>query len=212
MSPAPSPATLARVRTALEKVYRVFDRPVPKAIEGCPCCIRKRNTDALLRTPLRELSGTTLWPYVSGAFLTVGGEADFRYLLPRILEVSIHDPGNMLDPEVVLGKLSLARWRSWPSAEQEAVEAFIDAWFDHALATDLSAAHQGEIGSTDAEAVLCGAALSGMPLANWLRRLGEPAAAPVLEDLRQRFLHRLSPFWEDTPSGLEEVASFLQQH
>lgn len=212
MSPAPSPATLTHLRNALDRVYRAFDRPVPKAIEGCPCCIRKRNTDALLRTPLRELSGTTLWPYVSGAFLTVGAADDFRYFLPRILDVSIHDPGNMLDPEVVLGKLDLARWRSWPSAEQEAVEAFIDAWFDHALATDFSGAQQGDVASTDAEAVLCGAALAGMPLGSWLRRLAEPGAAPVLEDLRQRFPHRLSPFWEDIPSGLEEVVSFLQEH
>jgi hypothetical protein len=210
MSPASTPATLARVRTALEKVYRAFDGSVPKAIEGCPCCIRRRNTDALLGTPLRELSGTTLWPYASGAFLTVGAVDDFRYLLPRILDVSIHDPGNMLDPEVVLGKLDLARWRSWPSAEQEAIETFIDVWFDHALATDLSGAQQGEVASTDAEAVLCGAALAGMPLGSWLRRLAEPASAPVLDDLRQRHPHRFSPYWEDTPEGLEEVARFLQ--
>jgi hypothetical protein len=200
------------LRNALERVYRAFDRPVPKAIEGCPCCIRKRTIDVLLGTPLRELSATTLWPYVSGAFLTVGGEGDFRYLLPRILDVSIHDPGNALDPEVVLGKLDLARWRSWPSSEQEAVEAFIDAWFDHALASDLSGTQQGEVASTDTEAVLCGAALAGIALGSWLRRLAEPAAAPVLEDLRQRFPHRLSPFWEDIPSGLEEVVSFLQEH
>lgn len=102
MSPAPSPATLTQLRNALERVYRAFDQPVPKAIEGCPCCIRR---------------GRVVWR-------RAGRNA--------------------------LGKL--------------------------------------------------------------LPRLAEPTSAPVLEELRRRHPRSLSPYWEDTPSGLEEMASFLKQH
>ncbi|MBH0014548.1 hypothetical protein I6F66_21105, partial [Pseudoalteromonas sp. NZS100_1] len=99
-----------RASEALDAVYRTFEMPAPSTIEGCPCCIDTRGTDVLLATPLREISGMALWRYVSGAFLTVGDEQDFRYLLPRILDVSVSDPANANNPEIVLGKLSLAGW------------------------------------------------------------------------------------------------------
>ncbi|MGR6327493.1 hypothetical protein ACU5AX_00340 [Sphingomonas sp. XXL09] len=94
-----------RVRQAVEALYRTFDLPPPAVIEGCPCCISTRGTDVLLTTPLRQITRQQLWGYVSGAFLTVGDEPDFRYLLPCIHDVSASDPGNANDPEIVLGKL-----------------------------------------------------------------------------------------------------------
>ena len=184
----------------------------PSAIEGCPCCIDTRGTDALLITPLRQISGQALWRYVSGAFLTVGGQRDFRYLLPRILDVSVSDPGNSNDPEIVLGKLSLAKWRSWAADEQLVIEAFINAWFEQALATDLAEADEGWIG-WDAEGVLCGAARAGLPMERWLSRLSETDAAPVLADIQERFPSkpRGSGFWEDAPGAFHEVRAFLDQ-
>lgn len=63
--------------------------------------------------PLRRISGQAFWRHVSGAFLTVGDKKDLRYLLPRILDVSVSDPGTANNPEIVLGKFPLAAWRSW---------------------------------------------------------------------------------------------------
>ena len=177
-------------------------------IEGCPCCIATRGIDVLLTTPLRELTGQELWRYVSGAFLTVGGEPDFRYLLPRILDISVSDPGNANDPEIVLGKLRLAKWRSWSLAEQETIEAFEDAWFELALARDLAAADDGW-GDTETESVLCGAARAGLPITSWLLRLHDPVAAPVLADLKKRFPSHLSGFWEQAPEGFREMSTIL---
>lgn len=57
-----------RVREALEAVYRTFDLLSPQAIEGCPCCISTRGTDVLLTTPLRQLSGQSLWHDVTHVF------------------------------------------------------------------------------------------------------------------------------------------------
>ena len=207
--PRSTPAN-ARVREALEAVYRAFALPTPDAIEGCPCCISTRGVDVLLTTPLRELTGQELWRYVSGAFLTVGGERDFRYLLPRILDLSVSDPEDAIDPEIVLGKLSLANWRSWPAKEQEAVEEVLDAWFEQALAQDVAEVGDGWIG-TEAESVLCGAARAGLPLEGWLVRLHDPVAAPVLADLKERFPGRLSAFWEDAPEGFRKLSTILFQ-
>jgi hypothetical protein len=137
------------------------------------------------------------------------GEADFRYLLPRILDVSINSPTQANDPEIVLGKLALAKWRSWSEAEQRAVEEFIDAWFEWALARDLGW-DDGWVG-WEAESVLCGAARAGLPLEPWLVRLNDPAAAPVLADLKQRFPSQLSGFWKDAPAGFRELSTILAQ-
>lgn len=200
----------SQLEQALEAVYREFARPAPDVIEGCPCCISTRGVDVLLTTPLRELTGQQLWRYASGAFLTVGGEEDFQYLLPRILDVSISDPGNANDPEIVIGKLPLANWRVWSASKQRSLEELLDAWFDWALVRDAAEADEGWIG-TEAESVLCGAARAGLPLGGWLVRLNEPYAAPVLIDLKKRFPDELSAFWEDAPEGFAELSTILTQ-
>ena len=203
-------SAVARVDQALAAAYRAFAAPAPAAIKGCPCCVAKRGVDVLLTTPLRELTGKQLWGYVSGVFLTVGDERDFRYLLPRVLHVSAVDPANANDPEIVLGKLRLANWRSWSASEQGPIEEFVDAWFELALAQDLAEADEGWIG-TRSESVLCGAARAGLPLAHLLLRLRDPWAGPVLADLEERFPDQLSPFWEDAPEGFQELATILSQ-
>jgi hypothetical protein len=200
----------SRVRQAQEAVYIAFEMPAPAVIEGCPCCIATRGTDVLLTTPLRQISGEALWRYVSGAYLTIGDDYDFRYLLPRILEVSVSDPGNANNPEIVLGKLSRAGWRSWSHDQQSAVEALVIAWFELALASDIASAEEGWI-RDDAESVLCGAAIAGMSLNPFLVRLCEPDAAPVLADLRKRFPREMSGFWDAAPAGLQELRAVLAE-
>ncbi len=199
-----------RVRQAVEVLYRTFEAPSPPAIIGCPCCISTRGTDVLLTTPLRQITGQALWRYVSGVFLTIGDKADFRYLLPRILDVSVSDPGNANNPEIVLGKLTLADWRSWALNEQRAIESFVDVWFEQALERDLAEVDEGYIGM-DAESVLCGAARAAMPLRVWLLRLSAPDAAPLLAKMQRRFPSDMSPFWEFAPEGLEEMSTILSQ-
>lgn len=208
MTSALSIAADARVREAIEAVYRIFASPTPSIIEGCPCCLSTRGVDVLLTTPLRELTGQQLWRYVSGAFLTVGSELDFRYLLPRILDISVYDRASAIDPEIVLGKLPLASWRSWSGAEQGAVEDFVDAWFEYALASDSAEADFGWV-DMQAESVLCGAARAGLPVKRWLLRLQDPVAAPVFADLKERFPRHLSPFWKDSPDGFRELSTVL---
>jgi hypothetical protein len=207
--PAPS-SNDARLRATLEAVYREFSTPSPPRIEECPCCTGTRGVDVLLATPLRELTGQELWRYVSGAFYTVGGEYDFRYLLPRILDIAVNDPGNANDPEIVLGKLRLAKWELWPTHQRRAIEEFVDAWFERALALDIAEFDEGWF-SSEAESVLCGAARADLPLSRWLSRLRESPAAPVLADLKARFPDRLSGFWKDAPTGFAELSTFIAQ-
>ena len=208
MTNPPSLPIDTRMRDALETVYRVFAAPVPLAIEGCPCCLATRGVDVLLTTPLRALSGMTLWRYVSGVFYTVGSERDFRYFLPRVLDLAINEPGESNNVEIVLGKLKLAHWQSWSTDERAAIETLVDAWLDRALENDRIEAADGWIG-WEAESVLCGAARAGLPLTHLLTRLQEPDAAIVLADLKERSPDQLSPFWEEVPAGLDALSAIL---
>ncbi|MBA3525719.1 MAG: hypothetical protein M3438_09435 [Pseudomonadota bacterium] len=210
MTVSPLRRAEARAHQAIEVVYQAFVGPVPASIEGCPCCIDTRGVDVLISTPLRQISGDALWQYVSGVFYTVGSGCDFRYLLPRILEVDIHEPGNSNDPEIVLTKLGLANWLSWTECESRAIEGVVDAWFELALARDVAEADGDWIGH-EAESVLCGASRAGFSLQRWLIRLHQPDAAPVLTDLKERYPDELSAFWEEVPEGFKEFATILSQ-
>ena len=107
-------------------------------------------------------------------------------------------------------KLLLAQWRSWSADKQLAIEAFIDAWFELVLVSDLAEADEGWI-SWDAERVFCGAARAGLPLECWLSRLTEPDATPVLVEMQRRFRSKPLGFWEDAPGAFYEVKAFLNQ-
>ncbi len=198
----------ARLDEALEAVYREFDAPTPAMIEGCPCCIETRGVDVLLNTPLREITGQQIWRYVSGVFLTIGSETDFRYFLPRILELSAYDPGSANDAEIVIGKLGLANWKGWRQSERFATERFLDAWFAWTAADELAHADDGPIG-WQTESLLCGAARAGVSLERWSPTLRSKYAEPLLVGLRERFASGLSSFWDDAPKGRAELASIL---
>ncbi|MEG3143358.1 hypothetical protein U1839_01710 [Sphingomonas sp. RT2P30] len=204
----PRSPTEVRRREAGEELYRQFAAPTPSVIEGCPCCIEKRDVDVLLSTPLRALSGQALWPYVSSVFLTAGSTHDFRYFLPRIFEIALVDPENSNDAEIVLDRLERAAWQQWPQGERDAITAFVDVWLDQAISEDVSALIEDSFG-WEAEGVLCGIARAGLPIGPWLARLREPVAAPILADLKARYPHELSAFWDDAPAGLAELSAFL---
>jgi hypothetical protein len=103
-------------------VYELFSRYArPRDFPACQCCVSKDEKHVLLSKTLRELSADDLSNYAADVFLTVGSEADFKYFLPRILELSVEKEFLWPDPEVVLGKLKLANWSSWPEKEQAAV-------------------------------------------------------------------------------------------
>src|SRR3990167_5756503 len=210
MSPPLPTASHARLAMTIEDLYRVFSAETPSAIEGCPCCINTRNVDVLLATPLRELRGDQLWRYISGAYLTLGGDRDFRYLMPRIFELAALSSSEIPDTEIVLSKLARAQWDNWLEDERDAVRRFIDAWFAVASEQDLLHVRDGWIGNRT-ESLLCGLAYARLPIAQWLNRLTEPTTAPLLDDLLQRHPQNLSAFWRDVPDGFAQLSAFLAE-
>ncbi|WP_170170342.1 hypothetical protein [Hymenobacter perfusus] len=80
--------------------------------------------------PLADLTKAQLQRYAFKAMTTWGDAADFRYFLPRLLELSLR-PDADIEKETLFGKMELANWTSWPAAEQAAVRDMLVAWWAH---------------------------------------------------------------------------------
>lgn len=100
----------------------VFGRyPRPATVEGCPCCVSARDSEALLAG-----EPAALRRYAGKAISTWGGVDEFRHFLPRLLDAVA---AGEVDLDTVTGKLGYAGWARWPADERAAVRArLVDLW------------------------------------------------------------------------------------
>lgn len=86
---------------------------------------------ALKPVPMSKLETEDIGTYAGSALYTVGDELDYRYFLPRILDLaSAGLPGYLgLQPWCIAQKLNYAHWDTWPRQEQEAILLFFSAAF-----------------------------------------------------------------------------------
>ena len=119
---------------AIEDLYAAFSKyPLPDDTCPCPCC-HSTDVNALLHAaPLRQLQWQHLAGYSTEALMVWGDSDCFKHFLPRIFELVLTDGRNSPDPERVFGILSYGEWRTWPPAEQHAVEVFLRAVWDSVL-------------------------------------------------------------------------------
>jgi hypothetical protein len=123
-----------QLREAIDNLYSVFGQyGRPDRFDACICCMDDLEKTIMLSTPLTDLTADNLRSYTSSLFHTVGGIEDFRYFLPRILEIYTTSDFLYPDVEIVLKKLALADWLNWPQADQAAVVAVIDAKFNELI-------------------------------------------------------------------------------
>jgi hypothetical protein len=169
---------------AIEVLYGTFARvPRPRTIDYCPCCFSRDEERALLApVPLRHLPSVALQPYAADVMLTVGAVADFRYFLPRLLEIACDDGFGWPDMEPLFSRLRIARWSAWQDEERIAVQVFLRAAWDSVRVGDLEESYH-------AETVLC--AVGNVEedlapyLATWSSTLARPTAAAQLRHLLQ---------------------------
>jgi hypothetical protein len=194
-----------QLQNAIEEVYAEFRGPKPRAIEGCPCCKDPKKVCHLLSKDLRQLTSHDLSNYAASLFLTMGDEGDFDYFLPRLLDIATAEDW-WPSPPILLEKLKLAHWQSWPERRRAVVKRVIDVWYAECLDGD----HEG----TDIDELLCGIARAGLPLDEYLDVLSKRP-----EDLHAFFdIHaptyirrgRLSTHvWKDNPVGELAVLDFF---
>lgn len=121
---------MSPLQRALDRCYEVFAfYPRPRVLDASPL----RDGDLLqplVSLPLRQLNDQQIGRYAGYALTTVGGLDDYRYFLPRILDLATQTqdwPG--LDPSLIGEKLKRASWLNWPADEQAAIRhVFEEAW------------------------------------------------------------------------------------
>jgi hypothetical protein len=115
-------------------LYRVF-KPyrLGDDFSGCDHCVSESDSQRLASISLGELTVTDVNRYAFKAMTTWGTERHFKHFLPRLLELAVDDYMSYDFPEVLLGKLAYANWRSWPKAERNAIAQFLETFWVHQL-------------------------------------------------------------------------------
>jgi hypothetical protein len=200
----------ARTEAALEAVYSAFTQNgAPQRIVVCPCCVSADELKVMTRTRLRDLTWEQLERYLSAVFLTSGGQQDFRYFLPRLLDLTAHVEWDfMANWEILLGKLSLGEWQTWPPRERAALMEFLPASFEDLVA-------DGETSGDEIDGFLCGLARGGVDLTPYLDRLSQPDADAAFfalsdENAASMMKGKLSnSFWKDHRAAGEPIRLWL---
>lgn len=118
---------LTQAHASLAVVFAKY--PMRGTVDGCPCCVSAADH--------AELRSGNLRRYAFKAMTTWGDEADFKHFLPALLLAltpnSDYYPGTVhegaCDLHCFAGKLAYAQWRTWPAAEQQAVQDCLRAWW-----------------------------------------------------------------------------------
>lgn len=196
--------------TALEKaiagLYEAFaSEPKPPTIEGCACCIDEKDVKLLLSKPLRSLTPDDLSNYAQRVLLTVGSEADFKYFLPRILEILAIEDGWWPDPEVIGTAITNSHWTKFSAIQQNAIRQFF-----REVLTDLIKANDGH----GIDQWICAIARSKEDLKPYLCLVGQnPPALIAFFEQNSESLHegRLeNAFWSDEPQNQKILLDWFQ--
>jgi hypothetical protein len=112
---------------AIAQLYTTFAcYPARRTMWACSCCVKHEEIVALTTRPLRSLSGDDLGRYTFKAMTTWGDSEDFRYFLPRLLELCMLDPEtHFVDRETICRKLKYGHWEKWPQEERQAIIAYL---------------------------------------------------------------------------------------
>lgn len=122
---------------AVENLYVAFAGvPKPTGIDACPCCLDEDEIRVVLQAPLRDLSADELQSYAASVLYTVGSWDDFRYFLPRLLELASQGALIWPDAELMVKRVSygLAQGNTLGDAEQAALDSFLCEWWHGTLA------------------------------------------------------------------------------
>jgi hypothetical protein len=115
---------------AIASSYEAFERYGLRRRfeERCsPLGPRREIARTLSARPLSELDARPLEIYCFKAMLTMGDVDDFRYFLPRMIELYAKERDWRLNGQDMFRKLEHAKFREWAPTEREAIFGFIEA-------------------------------------------------------------------------------------
>lgn len=119
-----------RLKISIEKLYDIFAKYQGLSkLEGSPLYEDLATWNKQLRSKkLRELTDDDLSLFAGKVILTWGDENDYRFYLPRILELTA-ELNTPYDIWTLYSRLEDANWKTWNIDEQTAINEFtIELW------------------------------------------------------------------------------------
>lgn len=119
-----------RLKISIEKLYDIFTKYQGLSkLEGSPLYDDLETWNKQLRSKkLRELTDENLSLFAGKVILTWGDENDYRFYLPRILELTA-ELKTPYDIWTLYSRLEDANWKTWNADEQTAINKFtIELW------------------------------------------------------------------------------------
>jgi hypothetical protein len=125
--------------TKIEELYHTFSTySLANSITGCHCnvCLDADYEAFLLTTPLRELTSNNLTAYLQSVDIIDAACNDFKYFLPRILEIIFEerDQSNFFF-EAVWNVLSKPNYLLWPRHEVITMNKFFELYYQTVKST-----------------------------------------------------------------------------
>lgn len=191
---------------SIDALYAAFlDVPKPSGIEGCPCCVDRKAICTLLSKPVHELTGRELASYSASAFLTVGGEADYLYFLPRIVEIGCTEAGWWPDIEVTGRAIGETHPMEWPAKRKQALIEVLHSVVQQAITE--------EEGWT-IDQWICAIAKMGFEVLPFLEQIATSSNALLAyyeRNAQSLIKQKLgNSFWEREDPGYQTVLSWFQ--
>lgn len=202
-----------QLRKAVCELYTTFGGfQRPKVLAFCTHCHSENEFRRILTISLHELAPEDLRGYLSSALTTVGDADDFRYFMPRALELLAEslDPD---DADSILGKLQYVGWSSWPARQQLAITAYLDAVWRAVLATRTEPSYfYSSLGEQWLSAFASAQFSLGRFLQVWEKESSSASSSHLVHFVLSCSRDLLSGVsrWELSPSAWSEVVMWLK--
>ncbi len=142
---------MTKLELAVEKLYEVFAAyPAPQSPPfgvGCYAPNALEKVAKLLEPPLRQIDFHAIQDYAMTAYSDWGDSKDFRYFLPRVLEMLAFHDDKWIDNEFVFSRIGdtiYSEFPTWSAQEQAAVFEFCLAWWEIQFSYDYESTFEND--------------------------------------------------------------------
>ncbi len=129
-----------KLKNIIDKAYKIFNYPKPQSIQNVctECCLSNNDARLLLTTDLQLIPVELICEYNDGAQALNYDMNEFKYFLPRYLElISQFQFTSFVDVSLSLKNLNFNTIEYWTNPEEfKCINEFVTLYFEKCLTTD----------------------------------------------------------------------------